>query len=72
MSKINFNGYPVRCRIIDVEGREIYPGFTGRTPEVSKPYIVKEGIAEDIDGLVRITLDNGNIIMGYECWWEPI
>lgn len=21
---------------------------------------------------VRITLDDGNILWGYECWWEPI
>jgi hypothetical protein len=23
------------------------------------------------DGNVRITLDDGFVIWGYECWWEP-
>ena len=27
---------------------------------------------EDAGGTVRITLDDGTILYGYECWWTPI
>ncbi len=68
--------YPVRCKIIDIAGEVInpeYPNIIAATPEVSKPYIGEEGLAELLDEwTVRITLDNGNIIYGYECWWTPI
>lgn len=61
--------YPTRCVIIDVIGHPFYA-----TPDVSKPHIEKHGLAEkeiDEDGYerVKITLDDGNIIYGYECWW---
>ena len=69
--------YPTRCRIIDVNGLE-HPllGFTMRTPAKSEPHIDKKGLAEikkyrDFDR-VKITLDDGNIIYGDECWWVPI
>ena len=67
--------YPVRCKIIDVTGVEVFPGIEGRTPDVSKSHIGKEGLAEeDVTGFgkVRITLDDGTIIFGHECWWTPI
>ena len=65
--------HPTRCRIIDVTGQEIYPGIIGRTPEVSKPHIGKEGQAEDLgNSNVRITLDDGTILEGCDCWWEAI
>ena len=64
--------YPIRCKIIDVTGQEYHPGLKMRTPDKSKPYIGKEGVAEKIGDYVRITLDDGHIIYGYECWWEPI
>ena len=64
--------YPTRCKIIDVTGIEVSPGLEGRTPEESKPHIGKEGLAERVDGDVRITLDGGGILYGWECWWEPI
>jgi len=64
--------YPVRCRIMDVTGQEVFPGIIGNTPDISKPHIGKSGLAEKLDdGNVRITLDDGNIIFGYDCWWEP-
>ena len=59
--------YPTRCKIVDV-GNETWR----KTPKVSKPHIEKLGTAELIDGLVKITLDDGNIIWGHECWWIPI
>jgi len=70
--------YPTRCQIIDVfdggggidsEGRD----WHFKTPEISKKHIGKLGLAELIkNGNVKITLDDGNIIYGYECWWIPI
>ena len=40
------------------------------TPEQSFPHIGKHGTAEYLDNLiVKITLDDGNVIYGYECWW---
>ena len=76
--------YPVRCRIVDIAGEVIdpeYPNVVAMTPDASKPHIGEEGLAEEIFGLeadifniglIRITLDNGNIIWGHECWWTPI
>ena len=65
--------YPTRCEIIDVTGVEVFPGILGNVPDVSKQHIGKKGLAEKINELdVRITLDDGTIIYGYECWWKPI
>lgn len=65
--------YPTRCEIIDVTGEEVFPGVIGNTPDVSKSHIGEFGVAEKIDDLnVKITLDNGVVLMGYECWWRPI
>ena len=66
--------YPTRCRIVDVDGMTYgKSNIPIRTPDISKSHIGKEGVAELIDELtVKITLDDGNIIYGYECWWIPI
>lgn len=64
--------YPTRCKIVDVTGEEFIPGFARRTPDESKPHIDKEGLAERVGENVRITLDDGAIIWGYDCWWEPL
>lgn len=67
--------YPVRCRIVDVTGEEVFPGLERRTPDESRPHIGKEGLAEWAewaDETVRITLDDGTVLRGSECWWEPI
>ena len=65
--------YSVRCQIIDVEGQEVLPGLIGRTPDISKPHVGKQGLAEKLsDGCIWITLDDGTILLGYQCWWEPI
>jgi hypothetical protein len=73
--------YPVRCRILDVTG-DTFLGTPIKTPDISKPYIGEEGIAREIffepkegdmfNWYIEITLDNGVIIYGHECWWEPI
>ena len=63
--------YPTRCRIVDVTGEE-WHGIQIRTPDESRPHIGKEGVAAlDRRGDVRVTLDDGTVLMGYECWWEP-
>ena len=67
--------YPCRCRIVDVEGMELIAGFImGKTPEDSQSHVGKEGIATlDEDGIsVTITLDDGTILYGHECWWEEL
>ena len=65
--------YPVRRRIVDPDGAPFAPGLVCRTPAISKPHIGKEGLAERLDGeAVRVALDDGTVLMGYECWWEPI
>ena len=65
--------YPVRCRIVDFSVSEFKPGIKRRVPKASRPHINKEGLAEKIeDGNVRITLDDGNILYGSECWWVPL
>lgn len=67
--------YPVRARIVDAAGTPIGPlgsGLVAATPESSRPHVGKEGLAERVDGLVRITLDDGAVLWGYECWWEPL
>ena len=69
--------YPVRCKIVDVAGmKKRFRGqeFILNTPEASKPHIGKQGVAENMEGGigVRITLDDGTIIYGHECWWTPI
>lgn len=63
--------YPTRCRIVDVTGKEKF-GLPLRTPDESKSHIGKEGLAERYRSEVRITLDDGTIIFGHECWWEPL
>jgi len=63
--------YPIRCKIIDVNGHDVFPGIAGRTPDISKPHIGKVGLAEDLPQGIRITLDDETILWGYECWWVP-
>lgn len=73
---MKFINNPTRCRIVDVEGQVINPDFpylVARTPKASKPHVGKRGTAElQSDGNVKITLDDGEVIYGYECWWIPI
>ena len=67
--------YPTRCKIVDPEAAriEIIPGYFAKAPEVSKPHIGKEGLAELMDdGTVRVTLDDGNVLLGSQCWWARV
>lgn len=67
--------YPCRCVIVDIAGEDIGLsdlGIVASTPDISKHHVGKHGLAELEDELaVKITLDDGNIIYGYECWWTP-
>lgn len=74
--------YPTRARIVDVTG-EYLPGtdIGIATPFDSKPHVGKEGLAELVTGVfedapayeaVRITLDDGTVLWGWECWWDSI
>lgn len=64
--------YPVRCKIVDVTGQKKL-GFELKTPETSVPHIGKKGVANLLEnGRVMITLDDGSIIYGDECWWSKI
>ena len=64
--------YPTRCQIIDPTGDEVVPGYKAASPPEAEPHVGKRGLAEEIGEDVRITLDDGTVIWGYECWWEPI
>ena len=62
--------YPVRCRIIDATGKEFH-GIPMRNPDEAVSHIGKTGTAYESSVGVTIQLDDGNIIHGYQCWWEP-
>ncbi len=65
----------VRCIIIDPVVENIYQDkpYVAIAPEESLPHIGKYGIAEIVDGYhAKITLDDGNVIYGDECWWKPV
>lgn len=65
--------YPTRCQIVDIAGAELLPGIVAKTPAVSRAHIGKFGMAEQLDEwTVRITLDDGTLLWGYECWWRPV
>lgn len=61
----------IRCQIIDVDGEFLYPRVVAKTPEISRAHVGKYGYAERENDTYRITLDDGTILMGYECWWQP-
>lgn len=63
--------YPVRAVVIDADGMPFH-GWTARTPDVSRPHIGKQGLAEKVRGDVRLTLDDGTVLWGWECWWKPV
>lgn len=67
--------YSTRCKIVDVAGKYM-GGYALDTPELSKKHIGKEGVAEEIEKngyyKIKITLDDGTILYGSECWWKPI
>ncbi len=70
--------YPTRARVLDVTG-EVWNGLHIATPAVSAPHVGKEGLAEMVPDpaeagyeAVRLTLDDGTVLWGWECWWEAV
>lgn len=76
--------YPTRCQIVNADGLPYVPipGMMKRTPNRSLRHIGKKGLAEEVpwpfgmaaglNSVVKITLDDGAVIYGHECWWVPI
>jgi hypothetical protein len=71
--------YPTRCEIVDADQASTAIGTLGnesllpKTPEASRPHIGKRGTARETDNFgVVITLDDGSVLHGYECWWVPL
>lgn len=64
--------YPTRCEIVDPQGHRFNDAYVMNTPGISRPHIGKRGLAERINENVRITLDSGGVLYGYQCWWIPI
>lgn len=65
----------MRCRIVDAT-KGTFCGTPMANPPESVPHIGKEGnvrpyVADGKD-TVKITLDDGTTLFGYECWWEMI
>jgi hypothetical protein len=69
----------VRVRIEQADGVEILPGIVAADPEAAKPYFEKLGWCDEqafSPELGRpnpkITLDDGSVLWGYECWWSYV
>lgn len=67
----------IRVKIVQAVGIEVIPGVVATDPEVSLPHHDKlgwmqESPCEALGGRnnPRIELDNGEIIWGYQCWWD--
>lgn len=47
--------------------RQPYPEHVGKTGTITGTKKVGEGFSSPV-----ITLDDGTVLRGYECWWEPV
>jgi len=71
---VNDNGWSIgdRVRLPKVEWpmNQPYPEHEGKlgTITASEPFEIK-GFQVNIP---VITLDDGSVVRGYECWWEPV
>lgn len=62
-----------RCEIVDVGGMNYKVGpYTAATPVDSRPHVGKKGYAERDPQGIKIILDDGTVLYGYECWWKAI
>ncbi len=59
--------FPMRCQI--VEGNP-YDGPP--RSEDGSPYIGEFGVVDMVDGKEVVTLDNGTVVDGSQCWWAPV
>lgn len=70
----------VRVQVESAAGVEVFPGVIGADPPAAQANMSEYGWVEwghpfEDDPAFRnpkITLDNGNVIWGYECWWKPV
>lgn len=66
---------PVRVKVVSAAGVEVLPGVIGADPEKAQPHLEKLGwMVEEVHPQLgrknpKITLDDGSIIWGCECWW---
>ncbi len=68
----------LRVRIVQAEGQPLDAGFVAADPPKAQANMRKEGWCE-VDAPhpafgtnPKITLDDGTVIWGFECWWEPV
>lgn len=66
----------VRVKVVQAEGEEVRPGLIAQDPDAAKPHFEKLGWCE-INAVhpigisnPKITLDDGTVLWGMECWWE--
>lgn len=66
-----------RVKIVSVAGQEVFPGLIGADPQPAQENMDQLGWMEDtpcpeLGGRLnpRIELDNGEVIWGYQCWWD--
>jgi hypothetical protein len=76
--------YPVRCQIVDPTGyvlkskttkgkSKTLAVITANCPPKTRPHLGKTGKASLLkNGYVKIKLDDGTVLYGYECWWIPL
>ena len=69
----------VRVRIVSASGTPLGGGFVAADPPQAAPHFSQEGwMTEEPCPLLggalnpRIVLDDGSILWGCECWWEPV
>lgn len=68
-----------RVKIVRAAGMEVVPGTIAADPPKAQPHADELGWmtmepAEALGGRPnpKITLDNGTVLWGYECWWDYV
>lgn len=72
----------IRVKVVKAAGTEVLPGIQAADPEAARPHFEKLGWCDEeavpwpdeypTYANPKITLDDGSVIWGYECWWTPI
>lgn len=69
----------VRVRIVEAAGTALPGGLMAADPPAAQPHFEKLGWCIDAPcealggrGNPKITLDDGSVLWGYQCWWEPV
>lgn len=63
-----------RVRIPPVDGlmRQPHPDQVGKFGTITGEADVTDSDGRHICFSPEITLDDGTVLYGYECWWEPV